>query len=99
MKLGIISLSLICLTFLNTAPVAAVDFILKDKRGVSHFRCVNACGPVRVRKSGNCEFFVQSIYFNGKVKACEAEIAALKACGELKFDQPINKDLLNPACL
>ena len=90
---------MICLLFFNTSPVEAVDYILKDQRGVTHFRCINSCGPVRVRKSGKCEFLVQSLYFNGKVTACNAEVAALKACGELKFERPINKDLLNPACL
>ena len=92
-------LVLISLTFFNTPPVVAVDYILKNKKGVSHFRCVNSCGPVRVRKSGKCEFLVQSIYFSGIVTACNAEIAALKACGELEFERPINKKLLNPACL
>ncbi|MBT3226155.1 MAG: hypothetical protein HN580_13100 [Deltaproteobacteria bacterium] len=99
MKLGIILLGLICLTFVNIPSIRAVDLIIKDTRGVYRFNCVNSCGPVRVRKCGKCEFLVQSTYFNGKVKACRAELAALKACGERKFDQPINKNLLNPACL
>ncbi len=99
MKLRILLLGLILLTVTSAATVEAVDFILKDEKGVSRFNCVNSCGPVQVRKSGKCEFLVQSLYFSGKVKACEVEIAALKACGELKFDQPINKSLLNPACL
>ncbi len=99
MKLANITLALICLAIFNTPPVNAVDYILRDNKGVTHFRCVNSCGPVRVRKTGKCEFLVQSLYFNGKVTACNAEIAALKACGELKFERPINKELLNPACL
>lgn len=99
MKIGFILLGLICLIFTNLQPVMAVDFIVKDDRGVYRYDCVNACGPARVRKSGKCEFFVQSVYFSGKVKACEVEKAALKACGEIKFDQPIKKELLNPACL
>lgn len=76
----------------------AVDFVIREKTGVFHFNCVNSCGPARVRKSGKCEYFVQSIYYNGTVKACEPEIAARKACGELEFDEPKRKDLLNPAC-
>jgi hypothetical protein len=85
---------------LGVAPQAeAVDFVMRESTGVFHFECVNACGPVRARKSGKCEYFVQSLYFTGKVKACEVEIAALKACGEKKFDEPKREDLLNPACL
>jgi hypothetical protein len=83
---------------LFASSVSAVDFILRDQSGIYHFDCINACGPVRVRKSGRCEFFVQSPYYNGKVNACEAETAAMKACGELPFDQPRPKELLNPAC-
>ncbi len=99
MKFGNITLALICLTFFNTPHVEGVDYILRTNKGVTHFRCVNSCGPVRVRKTGKCEFLVQSLYFNGKVTACNADVAALKACGEIEFERPINKELLNPACL
>ncbi|MBU2645477.1 hypothetical protein KKI24_12290 [bacterium] len=98
MKPIIFLLGLFYLTSMFVPPVKAVDFILRNSNGVYIYNCVNSCGPVQVRKSGKCEFFVQSVYYNGIVKACEAEIAALKACGELKFDQPIKKELLNPAC-
>jgi len=87
------------LLILAVAQAKAVDFVLRDSSGVYHFRCVNSCGPVKVRKSGKCEFFVQSLYYHGKVKACQAEVAARKACGELEFDAPKEKELLNPACL
>jgi hypothetical protein len=99
MKLGNILLVLICLMVFNTPTAKAIDYILKDQRGVTHFNCINSCGPARVRKSGKCEFLVQSTYFSGKVTACDAETAGLKACGERKFDRPIKKDLLNSACL
>lgn len=89
-----------CLIFLVVPRQSnAVDFVLKEANGVFHFRCVNSCGPAKVRKSGKCQYFVQSIYYHGNVKACEPEIAASKACGELEFDEPKNKELLNPACL
>ena len=90
---------LLALLVLGPVNGNAVDFVLRQSNGVFHFECVNSCGPVRARKSGKCEFFVQSIYYNGTVKACEVEIAARKACGELDFDEPKRKDLLNPACL
>lgn len=90
--------SLICLVLLAAPQVNAVDFVLRESNGVFHYTCVNSCGPVRVRKSGKCEYFVQSIYYHGTVKACEPEIAARKACGELDFDEPKRKELLNPAC-
>lgn len=90
---------LFCLMLFTVSDVNAVDYIMREANGVFHFNCVNACGPIRVRKSGKCEFFVQSIYYHGIVKACKVEIAARKACGELKFDVPKNRSLLNPACL
>lgn len=99
MKAGALLLFLATLMFGVAPQVEAVDFVMRESTGVFHFECVNACGPVRARKSGKCEFFVQSLYFTGKVKACEVEIAALKACGERKFDVPVREDLLNPACL
>ncbi len=88
-----------CLLLLSPSKVDAVDFIMRKANGVFHFNCVNSCGPIRVRKSGKCKYFVQSLYYHGNVKACEVEIAASKACGELKFDEPKKKELLNPACL
>ncbi len=92
-------LFLLCLMFAIAPTASAIDFVIRESNGVFHYRCVNSCGPARVRKSGKCEFFVQSIYYNGTVKACEVEIAARKACGELKFDEPKRPELLNPACL
>jgi len=82
----------------SLSTARAVDFIMKDQDGVFQFNCINACGPVRVRATGKCEFMVQSAYYRGKVKACSAEIAALQACGELPFERPVREDLLDPAC-
>jgi len=77
----------------------SIDFIFRDVRGIFHYECINSCGPARIRRTGQCEYFVQSLYYKGKVTACTKQIAAKKACGETKIDRPIRKDLLNPACL
>jgi len=100
MRKIILSGSLLFLCLMIMADTAySIDFIFKDVRGIYHFDCINSCGPTRIRKSGPCEYFVQSIYYKGKVTACTIEIAARKACGELAFERTIRKDLLNPACL
>ncbi|MCP4754138.1 MAG: hypothetical protein GY866_24900 [Proteobacteria bacterium] len=99
MNKNIIALAVFVISLMVASSAYSVDFIYRNEKGVFHFDCVNACGPVKVRKSDKCEFFVQSIYYSGKVQACSAEIAARKSCGELKFDRPVRKELLNPACL
>lgn len=100
MRKILLSVLIFVLYFMVTITTSySIDFIYKDVRGIYHFECINSCGPARIRKSGPCEYFVQSIYYKGKVTACTIEIAARKACGEMKLDRPIRKDLLNPACL
>lgn len=82
------------------AELFAIDLIYRDEKGVSHYNCINACGPVKVRKSGKCEYLVQSIYFSGKVKACYPEWAGLQACGEIELEpvKPLREGLVNSAC-
>ncbi len=62
---------------------SAAEFIAKDKRGIWHFSCENACGRVRVFIIEKNHYRVLSIYFSGEVSAKNPEIAARIACREI----------------
>jgi hypothetical protein len=91
---------LIIFMCLTAAAIAfGVDFIVRDKYGAYVFDCINACGPVKIKKSGKCKYMVRSKYFRGIVESCSAENAARQACGEEPFKTPVRDDLISTSCL
>jgi len=89
----------VVMCFALTAITFGVDFIVRDKYGAFVYDCINACGPVKIKKAGKCKFMVHSKYYRGTVESCTTVEAARKACGEQKFDKPVREDLLSTSCL